>query len=128
MREIKFRAWDIECKTMLGWNDICDEIESEGYSMFDQIFRQDHYATMLFTGLRDKRGFEIYEGDILRFYCQGEEFRTGPVQWREEVCNHGVIDLTVTEPEDLFIQRDFPDTFEIIGNIHQTPELLEEEK
>lgn len=60
MREIKFRAWDTETKEMShdflskNWLKVC--IESP------------YVELMQYTGLKDKNGVEIYEGDVLK--CQ----------------------------------------------------------
>ena len=59
MREIKFRAWDIEMSHMIDWNEICDE-------EIWNVFHQDHYIAMQYTGLKDSRWVEIYEWDILK--------------------------------------------------------------
>jgi uncharacterized phage protein (TIGR01671 family) len=85
----------------------------------------DDVILMQFTGLQDSEGVDIYEGDVLRFGHQGDYYFTGPVKWREEVCGYGVVDLTNPEPEDLFVQADFPDTYTVIGNVFENPDLLE---
>jgi len=78
-----------------------------------------------FTGLTDKNGREIYEGDILKFTYEDEDFITSPVYWELKICSWVMgLSLGYIVPEDLFLQSDFKDAYEIIGNIYENPELL----
>lgn len=114
MREIKFRVWDSERKRILpiqrhsfktgksmpyGWN-----VEY----VFDEL--------MQYTGLKDKNGTEIYEGDIV-FDSHCEE--NGKVIF-DEGCFAIEWETTI---EDLFENCDI---YEVIGNAYQNPELLKE--
>lgn len=132
MREIKFRAWTTESKEML--YDV--GIEGIEVSIFDeesgdwQILgdREEnsmlqHCILMQYTGLKDKNGKEIYEGDIVRWYPQRRK-------------NH--IDVVI-KYLDYWARFDFGDWYEldfpntdkeslVIGNIYENPELLSEEK
>ena len=98
-------------------------VYSHGEINFSQPFKN-FYTTMQYTGLKDKNGEEIYEGDIL--YYQYKLFRNAPdikttyvVKWDidsfQGYTTRGTIGTSVR-----YLTKDF----EIIGNIHQNPELL----
>src|ERR1700712_3674174 len=72
-RVIKFRAWDYEEKVMLPW----DEIKLFSALALGQGAKGRYF--MQFTGLTDKNGKEIYEGDVAQFPISGDEFVTGQV-------------------------------------------------
>lgn len=150
----RFRAWDKIHKTMYEVDDIMSidfgksEIsvktlffERTNYYKFDDI------VLMQSTGLTDKNGKEIFEGDILKFNDEWDEYcYEGYVDGVSEGINFVEIEKDTTcfgfgktrIPEsslfDLMNDEHFTfkelitDTsfeFEIIGNIYENPELLE---
>lgn len=115
-REIKFRAWDGKMmlnKTMFDRN---------WYSEDDRVVcglmpnQKRYFKVMQYTGLKDKNGKEIYEGDIVLY--QDEPFK---YEWN---CNgHWMckrIDDNFSRVIDYW-------QAEVIGNIYENPELLEGE-
>lgn len=107
-REIKFRAWDKKLNRLWIWEDL------KNLPMSD--FKREDLEWLQYTGLKDKNGKEIYAGDILT----AEDY-VGFARLKAEVIfNRGRFCLnTGTIPEDLI-----PELCEVIGNIYETPELL----
>lgn len=117
-RPIRFRAWDTEKQkwaTRTGngfikaykWDTII-EVEQEGLE-----FQQ-------FTGLRDKNGKEIYEGDVVRLFEGRKNERIDVVEWEE---NSAKFVKSQSPGSDMF----GGEGIEVISNIYETPELLKQE-
>lgn len=117
MREIKFRAWDKERSEMyevdaLHFHRQLIEVDSETDHQTTSI---EPYELMQYTGLKDKNGTEIYDGDIIRglhdFGPGGFSVIAAPVKYH---VIHGY------QLHYFLLEQT-----EVIGNIYENPELLE---
>jgi len=121
MREIKFRAWDNLRKKMLCKGVKFMIYEDGSWSGVDAIsggvLVEEDDILMQYTGLKDKNGKEIYEGDIVKFSGRGKWI----VEWES-----GENDGYSWEGYSTPIKSDYK-TFEIIGNIYENPELIKED-
>src|SRR5688572_3216637 len=113
-RVIKFRAWDKvsnQWTTMGMWQDTRSRLFG--------ISEHERVVVMQFTGLKDKNGKEIYEGDTLRIDLgdDGDDFL--PVFWDNEAA---MFMYGVNSPESLS-EAFYFDVY-IAGNIYEHPELL----
>ena len=75
MREIKFRAWDGEQKRMYSWEELLGRTKTvpEAHPLASLYSHGDgSWEIMQFTGLTDKNGKEIYEGDKVKCYWLAE--------------------------------------------------------
>ncbi|CDN24561.1 MULTISPECIES: YopX family protein [Lacticaseibacillus] len=117
-REIKFRAWNKKDKVMVDvaainfgpsglWSLIEDADDAE-------LQLADSYELMQYTGLHDKNGREVYEGDIVK----NEYGKVMEVQYDPRSAAFGVGDY-------YFGTIGSGKTLEVIGNIFDNPELLE---
>jgi len=131
MREIKFRAWDEEDKWM-GEVTTIDFDENFCYIKTRHVEDENQFdmngtPIMQYTGLKDKNGKEIYEGDILKITCKFE-LRKGieidVVEWVDSCISFGCSDWLLYELASN--HEDGEQEFEVIGNIYENPELLEE--
>lgn len=125
MREIKFRAWDKEksrmilpnCLTEIEWNshDIPDAVE---YNDGDGLMHTNNFELMQYTGLKDKNGVEIFEGDIVT----DGTINKAPVIWDKYRWNiQEYYNTSYDYPSEAFSEG-MP--FEVIGNTYQNSELL----
>ena len=122
MRSLKFRAWDASEKEMLchgavindpdGWFAyLCDGNDLEGDCL------------MQFTGLHDKNGKEIYEGDIIK--CDIDN-GIDEVVWKRRVSCFSTKKPPVDGVKDGLISLGILDMekYTVVGNIYENPELL----
>ena len=141
VRDIKFRAWDSKKKTIINkaehnmGDDNTYDIEiaialdgSIRYCDFEMYYpsigfalddKTDHYIFMQYTGLKDKHGKEIYEGDILDvlgYKCE-VMFEDG-CYFYVDTMNRWL------KPMGLCTGNCEPSKNIIIGNIYENPELM----
>ncbi|MFJ5564808.1 YopX family protein [Lysinibacillus xylanilyticus] len=139
MREIKFRAWDKKRKelfrvhdlnfnrhdgtptTIMGYTPDSGNCWNVFGGHFMKYANEERYVLMQFTGLKDKNGKEIYEGDVvIREMISGfsinEDF-IGEVKMNE--CR-----WWIDNGQDAIPLWDEVDELKIIGNIYENPELL----
>lgn len=119
MRDLEFRAWWKDTKRFLDcdeWYMTCSGAKYLHYAVMP--YKDDNFIIEQYTGLKDKNGKKIYEGDIVRYAIRPS--RTTVVEWwsgEEEYypcCTTSGFSLPYSE-----------DGYEVIGNIHENPELLE---
>lgn len=113
MREIKFRAWAGAIMLDSGFS-----INPHGHIYNIRKEHSPNFKLMQYTGLKDKNGVEIYEGDIVECWSygyndggMGDKKVLEVVKWNEaQACFDSCLDL----------KRGV----EVVGNIHENPDLI----
>ena len=149
MRDIKFRVWDKYKKQMYPISSIDYDIFSQEIRMIAvghkngmcTAYNKNHNSEecditalelMQYTGLHDKNGKEIYEGDIVLYrdwemaYEGGGNdsfINKGMVEYCEDNCCFNVTERQTIDISDVLYEGN--EDLEVIGNIYDNPELLE---
>ena len=127
MREIKFRAWDKKNKAMFYPQELI-QLDRVYAGYFDDSGcpkTDENIILMQYTGLKDKNGREIYEGDIVKYKGLLGRKKIGIVKYIEEEALFAIIE-NYTKDTLWSFDLSCADDLEVIGNIYENPELLEE--
>lgn len=130
MREIKFRAWDklnkeiVDVEEIDFMNKVIDYIDNDYENNRQEIIGAyfENIELMQYTGLKDMREKEIYEGDIVKLRAN---HGIGVVKYYDE---WGAFVIEYIKPRPLAVlgMNYYKENIEILGNIYENPELLGE--
>lgn len=155
MKELKFRAWDKKFKVMITDDTTDEELyelwkkddytdflykEDEWYPVreisilfyFNNLFKNERLELMQSTGLFDKNGVEIFEGDVIIDHLlndkNGEYFAVVKCDnyFYLKMIRHGIICNNIIDPM-MFNQHTHLNGVEVVGNIYKDSEFLEVE-
>jgi len=128
-REIKFRVWDTHKKEWVKNLTYCIDD-------FSTTNKEWHKVTQ-FTGMHDKNGKDIYEGDLVLIENTHEKFKDYPLLITFEdgsfclrLINTNTFSSAITMRDNIANSRHFEGVdpiITIIGNLHENPELLKTE-
>lgn len=124
MRAIKFRFWNTRTGKFEEESDLFF-VRGDGVICSNDSVENNLEAEQ-YTGLKDKNDKEIYEGDIVRCWIElspilggGKYCKVSKVEWLESDNPEWPYDKVIG-----FMFEESCDGYEVIGNIHENPELL----
>ncbi len=123
-REIKFRAWNVRSKKMIDVNKIIWDVEGGVYVLDDNPYSET--ILMQFTGLKDKNGKEIYEGDVMECIDLPDIFKGTIVIEQPKLYQDGQTVYYGYQFYGSYGAIFKSNEWEIIGNIYEHPELIKQ--
>lgn len=132
MKGLRFRVWDIERECYLDETELVGITPDGKYILYieeEEISKleiEGDYILEQYTGLKDRNGKEIYEGDIL-----GDMWRDGYIAWCDK-CKQ--LQYHILTHECMACLGDVQwyelvndnGKLEVVGNVHENPDLLED--
>lgn len=130
MRRIKFRVWDKTFKMMLSPKLVDIDFNEGKIEVTTDILRYEEVYTdeikdfvlMQYTGLKDKKGKEIYEGDILKCKLHNGKYENYTIVWNEKDACFDALN----KDKSNFMLATIWRISEVIGNIYENEDLLKQ--